>query len=157
VQPDQGALDDRHGSAGVAVGALVWVQPVPGLQVDVAVGVVAGVQHGVGCGPGRGVGAGERGAVPAGPATGPGLAWRGAGVVLAVVADPDHDLRVRAGQFHAQLDRVVAAVEGEQCRFTQLWQPVKGGFDLAGGDDVRVVAHRQPDGVQWGGPRVVAG
>jgi hypothetical protein len=69
LHPDDGGLHDGHGSARVAVGALVGVQPVPGMHLDVAVLVVVAAVHRVWCWPGGRVGAGEPVAVAAGPAT----------------------------------------------------------------------------------------
>jgi hypothetical protein len=70
LQPDQGCLDDAHLPARLAVGALGWVQPVPCLGSNVAVGVVLAVRSHVRGGPGAGIGAGEPGSAarPVGPA-----------------------------------------------------------------------------------------
>src|SRR5258705_13150564 len=112
--PDDGGLHDAHRAAGVAVGALVGVQAVPRLHVDVPVLLVVAHVHRVGWRPGGRVGAGEPVAVAARPATLAWVAWWGRGEELPVVADTRHDLDVQVGQPDGELDRVEAGVEGEQ-------------------------------------------
>jgi site-specific DNA recombinase len=154
VHADQGASHDRQLPVGVAVGALLGVQPTPGGHAHLPVLRVGLLPGGRGRRPGGRVGQRQLGAV-AGRAARPAItAGMAGGVEVPVTADAHQHLDGCRCELDLQLHGVKAAVEDHQRHLLADGEPGQQRTDLAGRDQVGVVRRVKAAHIHRRGPRV---
>jgi site-specific DNA recombinase len=155
VHADQGAGHDRQLPIGVAVGALLGMQPIPSGHGHLPILRVGLLPRGRGRRPGGRIGQRQLGAVAGRAARPPITAGMAGGVEVPVTADAHQHLDGCSRQFHLQLHGVKAAVEDHQRHWLLLSsKPDQQRTDLAGRDQVAVVRRVKAAHIHRRGPGV---
>jgi site-specific DNA recombinase len=162
VHAHQRAGHDPQMPVGVAVGALLGMQPTPGGHGHLPVLRVGLLPGGRGRRPGGRVGQRQLGAVPGRPPGTAITAGMAGGVEVPVTADAHQHLDRGTRKLDLQLHRIKAAVKDHQRHLLVrldgcgggAGEPVQQATDLAGRDQVEVVVRCQPAHVHRGGPGV---
>jgi site-specific DNA recombinase len=162
VHAHQRASHDPQVPIGVAVGALLGMQPTPGGHGHLPVLRVGLLPGGRGRRPGGRIGQRQLGAVSGRPPRPAIPARTSGGVEVPITADAHQHLDGRARKLHLQLHRIKAAVQDHQRHLLVrldgcgggAGEPVQQATDLADRDQVDVVVRCQPAHVHRGGPGV---